>query len=283
MRLALELPAPWLVREAPDGELVASRSGAVLRFGPLILVPDEPHAFLLERARADAPPGARLDVGPVQALETRDGWPLSLVEISVTDRDGAREERVAALYVFLEHAALALLRAPGRAPEGLLAVLESGRPDWRGNPVALVDLWDLGDPPSAGAVLDPVLAAWRARDRADGASGPDAARLLDEVVFDRFAADGLRMQVIAPLGRRGPVQHVIVFRAVDAEDNPLPATVLVETSEVARAAGTPYVLAVIGPAGYHVVGAASELPSYGALRREACRLSKELLGTGRLS
>jgi hypothetical protein len=261
MRLTLELPPPWQVTEV-DGQLSASLpgpAGAVLRVGPLRLAPDEPNEFLVERARADTPPGARLDVGPVESRETRDGWPYQLVHLGVIGPGEAREERLAALYRFLEHAALVVTRCAGPPPDGLIAVLESARPDWRGDPVALVDLWDLDAP---------------APPDAPAPAPPDAPA--HEIVVDRFTHADLRIQAFEPLGEKGPVRTVLGFRAVDADGRPLPSEVVVETSEVARNAGTPYVLVVSGSSGHRVIGAAKELPDYADLRRTAERLFAEM-------
>ena len=72
---------------------------------------------------------------------------------------------------------------------------------------------------------------------------------------------------------------MLAFRAVGANDRSLGPVVTVETSEVARQAGTPYVLAIGSPKGYRVIGASAELPAYARLREDVVRLLGEALTT----
>jgi tetratricopeptide (TPR) repeat protein len=331
-------------------------------------------------ATGDLPAGARAVLGESRDHKTLDGWPMTFVEAELVNGAGeVVESRLCAFYFFLEHATFAIARAPDRArmaehARAVLTVLESGRPDWRGEPICLAEVWDLEPPrpraapspapaPSVPAVeptaqvlqfnagvalgregrhaeaidawqkalaIDPTLvdahynigqAHYRLHEleaalaafaqvvalephhlrgtskviqclyglgrvqegeaargefrRWISTSGDPRARLLSEIVFDQFAGNGFRVHAAEAL--RGPTL-LQLFRAVDDEDRPLRVTVQVETSEVARKAGTPYVLAVVAASGYKVVDALAELPSYPLLKTRVSELIGEVLG-----
>jgi tetratricopeptide (TPR) repeat protein len=104
-------------------------------------------------------------------------------------------------------------------------------------------------------------------------SADEAIRKLDEYVFDQFDLAG-KTRVMAFAYLRQPGEHaeiVYSFRAVE-NDRATGLRVEVETSEVARNAGTPYVLSRTDGGKYSVVGASKHLPSYPELRKTVRKL-----------
>jgi tetratricopeptide (TPR) repeat protein len=124
-------------------------------------------------------------------------------------------------------------------------------------------------------------AARRAFRAAWSASTDRRVQLVSEFVFDQFEGDGFWVHAVEVLrGPSSPVQPLLAFRAIHrdaATERALPATVVVETSEQAEAAGTPYVLAVITGRGYRVLGAAAQLPPYAQLKQDVIRTLGEVL------
>ncbi|MGN6107283.1 MAG: tetratricopeptide repeat protein [Kofleriaceae bacterium] len=152
----MTFPSPWDVKSAPNDQLAAllpggpdGRPDAIVTFGPMSIRPDEPRAWQEQVARSDAPRGARVQLGRTLDLSTSSGWPLRLVEAELATADGEIVEvRLCAFYTFMEHAAAAIVRTQSRARmeahgKDLLAILSTGRPDWRGEPSCLAELWDL--------------------------------------------------------------------------------------------------------------------------------------------
>jgi tetratricopeptide (TPR) repeat protein len=422
MRLSLSFGSPW---QAEHGR--ATLAGVVVSYGPIILQPDEPRRWIAQTLGLELPAGCRIVVGKNDEHKTSSEWPMRLVEAEVVAAgDRVVELRIAAFYSFMEHAAVALVRAVDRAVlerelSAIVAVLETGRPDWRGDPTCLVELWDLDVPAkttrphvdraaadhlelerllaeipeqsatdqtrrgallielgrvdaalaafSTAISLDPSLAlahyyrgvalgaldrhaeavtAWQrslelAPDRTDtlynlgqakylmhdfagalaafeavvrlepddvmvqrkviqclyalerhpegeaaraafrdawAASADPRTRWVSEYVFDQLALDGHEIHVVETLRQTGPgAATLISFRLLrrhDGREHTL-ATVAVETSELARAAGTPFVLSVTNAGRYRVVGAAPMLPPYAELEKEALRLLGETL------
>jgi tetratricopeptide (TPR) repeat protein len=117
--------------------------------------------------------------------------------------------------------------------------------------------------------------------RALESSSDPRARLVHEYVFDQFESDGFWVHAYETVQPRNPaIYPVLAFRGMrhDADRNkPLGAAVLVETSEQANAAGTPYVLAVQIGSEYRVIGAAPELPPYPTLKLDVVRILGEAL------
>lgn len=102
------------------------------------------------------------------------------------------------------------------------------------------------------------------------AAGVDPrARLLTEYVYDQFPGDGFFVHALETLRATGPVSSLLTFRAVDAHDRPLPAALLVETSELARGAGTPYIFSVQSRTGLRPLSTARQLPAYPELKAQA--------------
>src|SRR5262249_52354344 len=98
---------------------------------------------------------------------------------------------------------------------------------------------------------------------------------LAEYVFDQFAADGFFVHAVETLRPNDP--ELLAFRAMTgpSHDIALPAAVVVETSEIARAAGTPYVIAVMTATGRRVVASRGTLPPYTQLKAEILPLLVE--------
>ena len=107
------------------------------------------------------------------------------------------------------------------------------------------------------------------------------ARFITEYVFDQFKGDGFWVHALETLRPRNPSMYpVLTFRAVEVHghhDHPLPATVLVETSDQAKQAGTPFVLAVKAGPQYRVIGASKGLPPYAELKVDVLRLLTDAL------
>jgi len=156
MRLTLNFPSPWDLKAAPNDQFVAVLPGepdgkpdAIVTFGPMAIKPDEPRQWQDQTAHSDTPRGARVILGRTADLVTTHGWPLRLIEAELqTAAQEVLEVRLCAFYTFMEHAAAAIVRTLSRARmdahgKALLEILQDGRPDWRGDPVCLAEVWDL--------------------------------------------------------------------------------------------------------------------------------------------
>lgn len=123
--------------------------------------------------------------------------------------------------------------------------------------------------------------AARERFRVAWASSRDPrVRTISEYVFDQFAADGFSVHAIETLRPKDPTCYpVVVFRAMRGphDDIALPVAVLVETSDAARAAGTPFVLGVVVGGTYRVVGTRATLPVHAQLKAEVLPLLVEAM------
>ena len=344
MRLSLPFDASWVIKDAPNDQRAAILAGApdgppaaIVTYGPIIVRPDESKRWLEQVVRFDLPPGMKVELGSVVDHKTADGWPMRLVETLVsTPKGDVAEARLAAIYTFMEHGAVAIARTADRGSmeshgKAILGILERGRPDWRGEPACLAGAWDL-DAAAPAAAPVPALAAAQAKlaakdyegalagfqqvtkldptnffvlrhvirclyalgrfDAAQNArvafrklweaSGDRRAQLVHEYMFDQFDGNGFAVQAFETLRPHNPAIHpVYTFRAVGDREQPLPASVLIETSEQARAAGTPFVLAATSGSQYRVIGAAKELPAYADLRQDVRKLIGEALGAAR--
>jgi hypothetical protein len=105
------------------------------------------------------------------------------------------------------------------------------------------------------------------------------ARLVTEYVFDQLAGDGFWVHAVETLRPQDPALYpVLAFRAFHHEpERALPAAVVIETSEQAKSAGTPFVIAVIAGSVYRVIRAVAVLPPYAELRPEVLRLLGDAL------
>jgi tetratricopeptide (TPR) repeat protein len=160
MRISLTFPTRtlWTLKEGPNDQLAAILGGSgtgpdlVVTYGPLIVRPDEPQPWMDQVVHSDLPRGSRVTLGRTGAVVTTAGWPLRLVEAEVVDASGALiETRLCAFFTFMEHASVVVVRAADRARlqahnDAVLEILATGRPDWRGAPTCLADVWDLGRP-----------------------------------------------------------------------------------------------------------------------------------------
>lgn len=99
-----------------------------------------------------------------------------------------------------------------------------------------------------------------------------------DYVFDQFEGGGIRVHVVDTLVQRVPsITTLVTFRAVNEEDQRLGTDVLVETSEQARSAGTPYVVGVSSRGQFKVVATLDKLPPYPELREHALGLLVQVL------
>ncbi len=156
MHLSLTFPPTgWIHKVASNEQRAAIRPGTdpklpavVVTYGPLLVRPDEPRAWM-ERVARDAP-NLRTKVGRTIERRTTAGWPLTLVEAQSIDATGAIvEARLCAFYSFMEHVAAATVRTRTTADleahgAEILAILDQGRPDWRAEPASLADAWEFG-------------------------------------------------------------------------------------------------------------------------------------------
>jgi len=375
MRLELSFSPAWTLKYAPDGQVAAILPGApralpraIVTFGPLVLVSDEPRAWQDSTARAGAPAGTHTQASPGTDLTTETGWPLRLIPVIVRSATNeVVEVRLCACYAFLEHVGAAIVRcASERELEeqkpALLAILRTGRPNWRGDEaVSLADAWDLAParsarapepPPRAETAIRAKIDAWtrelagdperidtrynlgvaefalgnhtaalaafervvaaepddllttrkviqclyalgrdehgdrmRTALRARWAMATDPrARRIHEYVFDQIPCDGFTVYAVETLQALTPaIEPVVTFRVVVQRgthgdvDEPLPVAVLVETSERARAAGTPFIIGMSVGSQFRVVEALTELPPYAALKQRAIPLLQQAL------
>lgn len=108
------------------------------------------------------------------------------------------------------------------------------------------------------------------------------ARHIAEYVFDQFKGDGFWVHAVEPVRPMPrPVQPVLEFRATRRDggrETALGASVTIETSEQAKAAGTPFVVGVQSRGTFRVVDALHELPPYAQLRPMIARLLRDALG-----
>ncbi|HNN95334.1 MAG TPA: tetratricopeptide repeat protein [Pseudomonadota bacterium] len=230
MRLALNVPSPWVSAPSQGNQRVALLPGeqqplASLRYGPLILRPDEPQAWIEASARRDTPPGSRVRLGQAAEIETETGWALHLVEAEVSGPQGEPvESRLLAFYAFLEHAAVAIVSIPDRSHiaglrDSLLAVLRSARPDWRAEPVCLAEAWDL-QPQSASTSLP-----------TSPAAPPPHPAVPDQPQDPTATAPPLPAETAAPLAdahqplaNREPAAALLALEQVQAQAGPSAAT-----------------------------------------------------------
>jgi hypothetical protein len=84
--------------------------------------------------------------------------------------------------------------------------------------------------------------------------------------------------VIEPLEQRmSQLTTLLEFRAVNTDDRPLGASLVIETSEQAKQAGTPFVIGAHARGQYKVVATLPSLPPYPELRDQARELLAQLL------
>lgn len=156
VELIITPPAGWRVDElprrctatAPGGQLSLSWSTSLVR------LPRDTVKWRWRTLRADTPKQAAIVALHERAAQTVDGWELFLAEIDVC-RDGAMiERRLGAFYVFLEHAALVMVRATSGSAldahrDSIVDALQRARPRFRDDPgVAPAAFWRPFTPPT---------------------------------------------------------------------------------------------------------------------------------------
>lgn len=161
MKLSLTYPATWESKQAPNNQALALLRAAdgkpelILTYGALVLLPDEQRPWIEQTVRSELPPGATAKILTTTEGQTDTGWPLRVVEalILAPKSNEVLEVRLCAFYAFLEHAAVAIVRAPSQAGietrRGLIgAILRSAAPLWKrpGQPACLADFWNLPQP-----------------------------------------------------------------------------------------------------------------------------------------
>jgi Flp pilus assembly protein TadD len=216
MHLHLPFPPLWQLKQAPDERRMAilpSTDGglpeAIVTFGPIIIKPDEPKRWVEPVLRSDLRSDVKVERGETIERTTLAGWSLQLVEAQASTPNGEMlETRLCAFYTFMEHGASVVVRTADRAHmdrhrDAIVAVLEQGRPDWRGEPLCIAELWDLDE-----AKLD-----------ADARRAPRTMSLHDDDAAMRALADVEQVIAVTPTAadhvRRG-VLLLELGRATDA-------------------------------------------------------------------
>jgi tetratricopeptide (TPR) repeat protein len=158
MRLFLEVPETWEQKQGPSQQQLALLRGAdgkpelILTYGELVLLPDEQVPWIEQSARSDLQTGTMVQLGSSVQGQTTAGWPVRIVEaqVQVAKTKQPLEVRLCAFYAFLEHGAVAILRAgePSRFEahrEQIMKLFHSARPDWKRihQPMCLHEFWDL--------------------------------------------------------------------------------------------------------------------------------------------
>lgn len=158
MRLFLEVPETWEQKQGPNQQKLALLRGAdgkpelILTYGELVILPDEQVPWIEQSARSDLPTGTMVKLGSSMQGQTTAGWPMRLVEAQAqaAKTNQLLEVRLCAFYAFLEHGAVAILRAadPSRFEahrEQIMKLFQSARPDWKRlqQPICLHEFWDL--------------------------------------------------------------------------------------------------------------------------------------------
>jgi hypothetical protein len=160
MRTAVTAPPHWGVEDTPDGRRVlripSASSGAPSDWGgpdvslvlyPLQALPDPSSAAIEPFLRRDLPAGAKLKIVTNQKGRTTLGAPLVLLEAQVVDASGkVVEERLAAVYEFLEYGGGAMARSQSHErlaahKAEILSVLSTARADFTGQIAALEQLF----------------------------------------------------------------------------------------------------------------------------------------------
>jgi len=122
----------------------------IVHAGAIVGSPDDESRWRVDRARADLPPDARVEVTAESSLATHQGWPILAAHCTASDPSGAViEQRIVAYYNFLHLVAVVLVRA--QTSEAFTAhrgaidqIIRSAQPDFRdGAVLALSELWQL--------------------------------------------------------------------------------------------------------------------------------------------
>ena len=218
MRLFLEVPKTWEQKLGPNQQRLALLRGAdgkpelILTYGELVLLPDEQVPWIEQSTRSDLPTGTMVKLGSSVQGQTTAGWPMRLVEAQAQAAKTQQllEARLCAFYAFLEHGAVAILRAPEPSRfevhrEQIMGLFQSARPDWKRTqpPICLHDFWDLASDRDTHQQALPVQRAPAAAEREAVPSLEDRLSQIDADLATQPA--GLRHmargRVLTQLGR----------------------------------------------------------------------------------
>jgi hypothetical protein len=155
MRTLLDTPSDWTAEDGRGGRRVIRVPGAaawgkadlVLEVFGLVPLPDPVSAVIAPFVGRELPPGTRLETTRTADTETMLGAPMVLVEARVVGTDGeVVEERIAALYQFLEYGGRVMVRSRNASllaeKKGeILAALKTGRADFTGQVAAISQLF----------------------------------------------------------------------------------------------------------------------------------------------
>lgn len=155
MKLVLDLPDAWPRQTLPDGRTVvqlpqeAGPAGALnLVIHPLVPLPEALEDWWNQLMRRDLPAGAKLTMERSVELRSAVGWPVRVLDGQAQAGEAGQgtESRLGVVYHMLEYGGFALITSSSAEllasrREQLLPILLSGRPDWRGEPVCLAELF----------------------------------------------------------------------------------------------------------------------------------------------
>jgi FAD/FMN-containing dehydrogenase len=147
MLTEVDLPSAWEITtpQAP-GSRRFKRVGSALELEIEPLRLRMTNDAFEDASIAGATSPARIRVAARARRRTHDGWSYEAISATIVDGSHVVEERVVALFEFLHHVCSIRIRAhePGVLElyiAELDAILDSARPAWSGDAVALVDLW----------------------------------------------------------------------------------------------------------------------------------------------
>lgn len=228
MRLSLSFPSSWDIKEAPGSRFMAILAGesknkpqGLITWGPIILRPDELRPFMEQTMCSEIPAGTRVQINRTTNHQTSAGWPVCLVEAELLTNKGELVEcRIGAFYVFLEHAAVAMVRFEGRTQldansKALMTIIESGRPEWRDQLRCLADLWDLQttkDHAPTRLRTPPVSAG-----QSDHAAA-EALKQIEQAIVEHPTPQGHVRRGDLLLSLRRPAEALAAFQAASALD-----------------------------------------------------------------
>jgi len=218
MRTRCELSADWVVDEDPATGAARARSKiAELEIEIDPLRPRAAPGTGRDAAIRGATPPVAIRIGRTSSGQTRDGWPYELVEATVVEDGRLVEARLVVLLDFLQRVSALRIRARSEATlaehrAALVSIIESARPDWRGEAVALSELW-APRPAPPDERSDPI--AWSERTGIEVVS-PETSRQavvrpadLDELVETLRFVRGHRLPHTVR-GRRAPADRTVI-------------------------------------------------------------------------
>lgn len=144
MRLVLPTDPAWPIHVNGTQLVAVVGTDALLAWGPLVEYPEDVAHWRRRALAVDVPANGVIETIASEQHVTRSGWRFDVVEARA-HVGGASEARLAGFFRFLEHGAVALVRA-SRAAElariraSVIAAWSAARPVWAETPLALHDV-----------------------------------------------------------------------------------------------------------------------------------------------